>query len=495
MILKVNPHKIEILDEEPVNEKEIDISKCEFEFSDEITEDYVKEAYFTLNGNTYKQIILNNECKFPSEVLETKGDVEIGVVAYKVENEEEIKRYNPSPIYINTWIGSLKEAENSEPITPTDKEQIEQMLANINIDAEKVGRITTITYVNKDGVPHYVTLEDGKSIEYDWDGTYLGIRQEGQSEYDYVNLKGDKGDAGAIKMQIVQVLPQTGSEDTIYLVPYDEITVEELPATGLPETIYVVSSTNKRYEYKGNQWVEIGSDNKYKEYVWINNDWEQIGAIGIDVDLTDYVKNTDYASSNKGGVIKTGFGLQTLEGTIAGETYTYNDYQNWRDLLVVDKGTLENVINGKGLVSNTDYATDSKGGVFKTSGDYGAAVTGVGRLCGITKTYSDYSSGNNALLVSKGTLENVITGKGLVSNTSWANDTTGGVLKVDNANNGVFLDANVHKLMPNVIDYTTYGNKGGYYFISKGTLENVLTARIGDIQTLLDNLNNGGGVQ
>lgn len=28
----------------------------------------------------------------------------------------------------------------------------------------------------------------GKSLEYDWDGTKLGIRQEGQTEYEYVEL-------------------------------------------------------------------------------------------------------------------------------------------------------------------------------------------------------------------------------------------------------------------------------------------------------------------
>lgn len=60
MNIKVNPHYIEIK-KQPINEKEINITKCQFEFSEEITEDYVKEAYFTLNGNTYKQIIVNND--------------------------------------------------------------------------------------------------------------------------------------------------------------------------------------------------------------------------------------------------------------------------------------------------------------------------------------------------------------------------------------------------------------------------------------------------
>ena len=105
MKIIVNPHKCEI-EKTPVNEKEINITKVEFEFAEEITQDYVKEAYFTLNDSTYKQIIFNNECDIPGEVLEEQGTLEIGVVAYLVENETTIKRYNPSPVYLNTWQGS-----------------------------------------------------------------------------------------------------------------------------------------------------------------------------------------------------------------------------------------------------------------------------------------------------------------------------------------------------------------------------------------------------
>ena len=131
MNIKVNPHYIEIK-KQPINEKEINVSKCQFEFSEEITEDYVKEAYFTKDNTSYKVIINNNECDIPYEVLEEKGQIELGVVAYLVENEQEIKRYNPSPIYFDSIIGSLKEQyENTEPITPSDKEQIEQAILNL----------------------------------------------------------------------------------------------------------------------------------------------------------------------------------------------------------------------------------------------------------------------------------------------------------------------------------------------------------------------------
>ena len=67
-------------------------------------------------------------------------------------------------------------------------------------------------------------------------------------------------------------------------------------------------------------------------------------------------------------------------------------------------------------IQDTDYATDSKSGVLKTdSKNHGTNVTEDGVLTSQTKSYQDYDSvlDSNAF-VSKGTLENVIEGKGLV---------------------------------------------------------------------------------
>jgi len=38
--------------------------------------------------------------------------------------------------------------------------------------------------------------ENGKGLEFNWDGTRLGVRQEGSPEFDYVDLKGDPGEIG-----------------------------------------------------------------------------------------------------------------------------------------------------------------------------------------------------------------------------------------------------------------------------------------------------------
>ena len=40
------------------------------------------------------------------------------------------------------------------------------------------------------------TGRDGKSLEFNWQGTSLGIRKEGESMYSYTDLKGNKGDKG-----------------------------------------------------------------------------------------------------------------------------------------------------------------------------------------------------------------------------------------------------------------------------------------------------------
>ena len=38
--------------------------------------------------------------------------------------------------------------------------------------------------------------ETGKSLEYLWEGTSLGIKREDEEEYKFTNLKGEKGDTG-----------------------------------------------------------------------------------------------------------------------------------------------------------------------------------------------------------------------------------------------------------------------------------------------------------
>ena len=169
---------------------------------------------------------------------------------------------------------------------------------NLDLDANKVDTTTTVVLTKKDGTTKTIEILDGEKGD-----------------------KGDKGDAGAIKMLIVAELPATGADDTIYLVPIT------------PDT----------------------TGNNYAEYVYINGAWELLGKIGVQVDLTDYVKNTDYATAQKGGVVKAnmaGFNISS-SGIPSANVYNYTNYVNTGDGSFVGKGTLENVITGKGLTTKS----------------------------------------------------------------------------------------------------------------------------------------------
>lgn len=345
MLLKVNPHKIEII-KEPVNEREINISKCNFIFDDEITNNYVKEAYFTFKGNTYKQIIVNNECDFPSEVLTEKGTVEIGVVAYLIENETEIKRYNPSPAYFDTWVGSLKDnAENSEPITPSEMEQYEQALNDGLNDIDDA-----LTDLQEKVDSGYFKGDKGDK----GDTGEQGIQGEKGDKGDK-GEKGDKGDTGEpgqIKMLVVNELPLVGGGDTLYFVPKQETETSNL----YDEYIYV----NGAWELLGEKQIDIDLENYYtkQETNTLLNGKADVEDIP---DLTDYVKNTDYASSSKGGVIKVGNGNSiTAQGILYPNIYSYANYQNLSNNTYIGKGTLENVLNAR--IGDINTALDTING-------------------------------------------------------------------------------------------------------------------------------------
>lgn len=157
--------------------------------------------------------------------------------------------------------------------------------------------------------------------------TRTGTDEEPNLSFAFTNLKGDKGDkgdAGAVKFIIVNELPETGADDTIYLLPIT------------PDT----------------------TGNNYAEYIYINNQWELLGKIGVQVDLTDYVKNTDYATSSKGGVfiISNTYGTNVINGKLISATKDYTTYVSANDNMFISKGTLENVLNNR--IGDIDTALD-----------------------------------------------------------------------------------------------------------------------------------------
>lgn len=87
--------------------------------------------------------------------------------------------------------------------------------------------------------------------------------------------KGEKGDAGSVKFIIANELPMEDiDESAIYMIP--------------------AGATSE--------------GNTYEEYIYVNGNWESLGSASVNVDLADYVKKTDYATSTNTGVVKFSLG-------------------------------------------------------------------------------------------------------------------------------------------------------------------------------------------
>ena len=350
------------------------------------------ENGFILGSPRLEYKIVNNKYHIPMEIdgenykipvkniLTKEGRVEMQLVVVQIAQNEEIPIFKSNVFYMycNKSINAQEEAPDDyeywldvleEKIVEIDEALTE--VDNLDIDANKVGKITTVEITRKDGTTKSVQINDGEngadgiSLEYNWSGTNLGIKREDEQNYQYVNLKGDKGDAGSIKIEIVNELPQIGDEETIYLVPYQE--------------------------------AETG--NIYKEYIYINNTWEELGSIPVEVDLSDY-----YTKSEVNALIPDE--LSDLADDSTHRLVTDTEKTTWNNKL--DSSALTN------YVKFTDYATGSKGGTVR-SGGFGVNVNSSGQMFGVIHSYAQYNSDDGTQVISKGTLENVITGKDLTT--------------------------------------------------------------------------------
>lgn len=142
-------------------------------------------------------------------------------------------------------------------------------------------------------------------------------------------------------------------------------------------------------------------------------------ATGSSIELTmnssTYVVTLNLKNA-AGTTISTGSIDLPIESVVVSGTY---DNTTKKVILTLQNGsTVEFSVADlvAGLVSTTDYASDSTGGVIKVGSDAGTYISSQsGKLFSEAKTYVQYQSAGNAMFIGKGTLENVITGKELVS--------------------------------------------------------------------------------
>lgn len=291
---------------------------------DLITGDYAStEIEFTFEREDGRKVF---EIKSPSgnlvyadEIIDNKV-----LLTAKDENENNVSLFDESGDYIfevSLYVDNSKltsvygklpvqkeqveiEGEVVEKVLPLFEQLMQELNTaitetnNLNITGSKIEHTTTITITKKDGTSYEVEVLDGEQ-----------------------GPQGEPGQPGAIKMVIVDELPQTGSGDTLYFVPKEDAETSDL----------------------------------YDEYAWVNNAWERLGEKQIVVDLTDYVKNTDYSNTTTGGVIKINqlYGTGISNGILFARAVNYSDYNGFYANGFISKQTLENVITGKGLTTKS----------------------------------------------------------------------------------------------------------------------------------------------
>lgn len=307
MILKVNKDICEIKQNEVWNVGDYNVHTVQVELSEEFDGLVNKVRYF-VEDNSYDMLITDNVAQVPYEATLTEGTIKIGVYGYDADTNILVQSTSPVNKYISsgTYTG---EADNTEPLTPTDKQQMESTIQqntddiivlqnnkqDVLISGENIKTINNESILGSGNIEidvgsiNYNELENKpkiNNIELTGNKTLnnLGIQPAGnyalESEIPDVSnfitnsvnnllnyyLKSETytkqevnnliGQIATLQFQVVSTLPQIGDSKYIYLVP----------------------SSNPK------------TQNVKDEYIWVNNSWEQIGSTQIDL--------TGYATEN-----------------------------------------------------------------------------------------------------------------------------------------------------------------------------------------------------
>ena len=159
---------------------------------------------------------------------------------------------------------------------------------NLDLDVSKTGKVATVTLTKKDATTKTITLSDGTSLMFNWDGTRLGIKTDEDSEYTYVDLQGvqgpigPKGEAFTIKKTYTSVAEMNADFNNMQLGDYVMIasTVE-------------IEDNAKLYTRGESQWIFI-------------SDFSGAQGIKGETGLTPNIQIGTVVSGNNPSVTRTG---------------------------------------------------------------------------------------------------------------------------------------------------------------------------------------------
>lgn len=186
--------------------------KLNFEFDKEFERALFKLKY-PVENKEWVQDIVDNKLILP--VLKDTGDYEYEISIYSEDgrltgyatekfhvrseliNTDEIVEPDDRVPVLDNLINETTQLKNETASLKKEVEDAIEETNNLNIDvSDKVNKEVNITLTKKDNTTKRVTLKDGISLMFNWDGTKLGIKTDEDEEYTYVDLLGRTGPMG-----------------------------------------------------------------------------------------------------------------------------------------------------------------------------------------------------------------------------------------------------------------------------------------------------------
>lgn len=437
MKIKVTKDLCEIKENEIWNVGDYNVHTVQVELSPEFNGLVNKVRYF-VEDKSYDMLITDNVAQVPYEATVMEGTIKIGVYGYDADTDILVQSTSPVNKYITsgTYTG---DPDNTEPLTPTDKEQMEtaiQKNTNDITDLKANKQDKLISGVNIKTINNESILSGGNLtlVTEETDPIFTNSPAYSITDEDitYWNNKANMSDIPDVSNFITKDVDDltyytksTDMQTAINNAVGNERNARENADNSLQnqidaitvssDVVDVVSTYQDLVDYdtqhiKANDIIKVMQDSthdnaiSYYRWVIVNHvgSWEYVGSEG-----PYYTKSeTDTLLNAKQNTITT---TNKLQSDLVDDT-------NQTNLFVTseEKTSWNNKLDQSDLtdyVKNTDYASTNKGGVIKVG--YGCAVTPQGDLFSLHKTYPQYQSGTSNDFISKGTLENVITGKNL----------------------------------------------------------------------------------
>ena len=403
-------------------------------------------------NETYKlpiksSLLTSNNIQMQLVITEAQEGQEIPIFKSKtfyLYVAESINAITTIPEEYETWIDIL----NAKVLEINEKlEQCDTAITQANtldLDVSKSGGATTVTITKKDGTVksedildatingvNTLTIEAGTNIELEQEDSTLTINNtydDSQILSDISDLQTNKADKSEIpdvssfitkdvnnltyytttSNMNTAINDAVGTETTNRQIADNNLQGQIDAITASSDVVDIVGTYTDLQNYDTSKLTEddvikVLEDSTHNDalsyYRWSSNSWSYIGSEG-----PFYTKSeTNTLLDTKQATIDSS---HKLSADLVDDTNTTNKFTN-----ASEKETWNN------KVGFTDYATSSSGGIIKLSNANAGTSISNGILIGSTKTYEQYVPASNQIFVSKGTLENVITGKELTNKT------------------------------------------------------------------------------